>query len=103
MFEYDSETEFNYDGGLEPKYSVVGLAVAFFVGFLIVLIVMVVLASTDNLEYVGKLDVRKLWSSNAADPKTERLSAVWKNSERLTSKDPEFKGAYERTCGARNN
>lgn len=99
MFEYDSETEFNYEGGEIGKGSLL-LGVA--IGVVVVLAILVIVASTvDN--GLGWMNVSHLWKENAADPKTERLSAVWKNSERLTSKDPEFKGAYERTCGARNN
>jgi len=99
MFDFDSETEFNYEGGEVGKGS---LAIGVFVGALIVVVIMIIVASTTD-GWINKLDWNTWAASNAANAKTERLSAVWKNSERLTSKDPEFKGAYERTCGGRAN
>lgn len=98
MFESDSETEFNYEGGDIGKGS---LLLGLLIGAVLMLIIMVVVASTmDN--GLARLNWNTWMSTNAVDPKAERLSAVWKN-ERLTSKDPEFKGAYERTCGGRAN
>ena len=104
MFESDSETEFNYDGGMSDGSAAGGMVGAFLGGLILMLIIAIALVTTDN---AGWMDART-WpligdslKGNAA-AKAERLSAVWKN-ERLTSKDPEFKGAYERTCGGRAN
>lgn len=101
MFDFDSETEFNYEGGMADNAGLGTIFLAFLGGLVVMLIVVIALVSTG--QSTGWMDARTWPLVGSADPKTERLSAVWKNSERLTSKDPEFKGAYERTCGARAN